>query len=74
MPTASQQIPMVISLALTYEWKNEKGEVVEHDSPNVPPSLAGNWHRVFSFGISSVNGAGGSPSRVAPVSGKRSSS
>lgn len=48
----------------SYEWKNEKGEIVETDSFDTPPDKKHNWSRVFSFGISSVNGAGGSPART----------
>lgn len=50
-------------MAPTYEWRHENGSVVETDEPSTPPDTSGKWERVFSFGISTVNGAGGSPSR-----------
>ena len=47
-----------------YEWANEKGEVRVTDSHDVPPTKKGKWRRIFSFGVSSINGAGGSPART----------
>jgi len=53
-----------------YEWKNEKGETIETESFDTPPNIEGNWTRVFSYGLSSINGAGGSPRRP-PLSVKK---
>jgi hypothetical protein len=47
-----------------YEWTNEKGEVKMTDKHDTPPKEKGTWTRVFSFGISTVSGAGGSPGRT----------
>lgn len=47
----------------TFLWKNEKGEVVEHDHYSDPPKLPGTWKRVYSFGLGRVEG-GGSPGRT----------
>ena len=55
-----------------YEWKNEKGKIVETESFDTPPDIKGVWTRVFSYGLSSINGAGGSPSRP-PLSTKKPS-
>lgn len=54
----------------TYEWINEKGEVETTDTYNKPPDDKHEWRRIFSFGLSSVNGAGGSPGRP-PLRGKK---
>lgn len=53
-----------------YEWKDEKGNVAITDSYDTPPDNKRKWKRVFSFGLSSINGAGGSPSRP-PLSAKK---
>ena len=53
-----------------YEWTNEKGEVGTSEKHDVPPNSKHKWTRVFSFGLSSVNGGGGSPSRP-PLSSKK---
>lgn len=50
-----------------YEWVNDKGEVRVTDQHDSPPENDGKWKRVFSFGVSTVNGAGGSPSRISGV-------
>jgi hypothetical protein len=47
-----------------YEWVNEKGESQITNSFDAPPKEPGEWKRVFAFGVSTVSGAGGSPSRV----------
>lgn len=47
-----------------YEWKNQNGEVVEHDHWSKPPRLPGTWKRVYSFAAGRVEGGGGSPSRT----------
>ena len=49
---------------LEYEWVNEKGESRITNGFDTPPQEPGEWRRVFAFGVSTVNGAGGSPSRV----------
>lgn len=50
---------------MRYDWKNTKtNEIVEHDHPSDPPSLPGEWQRIFSFGTGRVEGGGGSPSRA----------
>lgn len=59
-------------MAVVYEWQHENGTVVETDKADVPPDNSGKWTRVFSFGLSSVNGAGGSPSR-SPLSRAKAS-
>jgi hypothetical protein len=46
-----------------YEWKDEDGNIAVTDKYNTPPDSKKQWQRVFSFGLSSINGAGGSPSR-----------
>lgn len=57
---------------LTYEWQDEKGNIVETNQPDVPPDNKRQWKRVFSFGLTSINGAGGSPGRP-PVSRSKTS-
>ena len=47
-----------------YEWKNEKGEIRTTDSYKTPPDNKHEWQRVFSFGISTISGAGNSPGRT----------
>lgn len=48
-----------------YEWRNtETGEVVEHNHWSEPPALAGVWQRIYSVGIGSVSGGGGSPAKT----------
>lgn len=47
-----------------YDWINEKGDIKTTQSHDTPPDKSGKWKRVFSFGISTVNGAGGSPGRT----------
>ncbi len=43
----------------TYEWRhNSTGEIRETDSNQTPPDSSGNWKRVFSFGLATVQGAG----------------
>jgi hypothetical protein len=59
-------------VSLVYEWKNEKGEIVISEKHDVPPDNLHKWQRIYSFGLSSVVGAGGSPSRP-PLSTKKSS-
>lgn len=56
-------------MARLYEWKRIRQdrmiatwEYATTDSPDVPPEGVG-WVRVYSFGIGSVQGAGGSPAR-----------
>ena len=47
---------------LTFEWKNmQTGEIVEHYSPNAPPSGNGFWRRVYTLHFGKVKGAGDSP-------------
>jgi hypothetical protein len=55
-----------------YEWVNEKGEVGISEKYDVPPDKKHKWSRIFSFGLSSINGAGGSPSR-SPLRSKKPS-
>ncbi len=44
---------------MVYEWVNQDThEIVEHSSADTPPLLPGAWVRVFSFGLSSVQGGG----------------
>lgn len=50
-----------------YEWINEKGEVKITQSHNTPPDEKGDWKRVYSFGLSSITGAGNSPGRVSAI-------
>lgn len=47
-----------------YEWRNEEGQVVEHDHWSEPPALPGTWKRVYSVGIGAVSGAGSSKART----------
>jgi len=47
----------------TYEWIDEKGNIATTEAYDVPPNKKNKWTRVFSFGVSSIVGAGGSPSR-----------
>lgn len=54
-----------------FEWINEKGEIKTSEEYNLPPDSKHNWKRIYSFGLSSVNGAGGSPARP-PLSRKKS--
>ena len=56
----------------TYEWIDEDGNVLETDKHDTPPNRKKKWSRVYSFGLSSVNGAGGSPSRP-PLTSKKTS-
>ena len=47
-----------------YDWKNEKtGDIQTTDHHATPPDDSGEWKRVYSFGLGSIMGAGGSPSR-----------
>ena len=39
----------------------QTGEIVEHYSPNAPPSGNGFWRRVYTLHFGKVKGAGDSP-------------
>jgi len=54
----------------TYEWINDKGETGTSEKYDKPPNGKYKWKRVYSFGVSSISGAGGSPSRP-PLREKR---
>ena len=54
-----------------YDWKHESGKTASvwrsMEECDLPPDDEPGWTRVYSFGVGNVPGAGGSPSRPAPI-------